>query len=160
MGNRLNLLFLVCVVVTLTSGSAYSDTKLPAPSRTVFKCQVAGKSVYSDSPCLGAEKINVTPTRGLNKSTGHELVGSDVRIEKQRENMAEAIKPITGMNAKQVETFGRRMKLSAEDQKECKALDRQISVAEQDEKQSKPANLAQSQTELLTLRQHYRDLRC
>ena len=52
------------------------------------------------------------------------------------------------------------MKLSAEDQKECKALDRQISVAEQDEKQSKPANLAQSQTELLTLRQHYRDLRC
>jgi len=46
--------------------------KLPEPTRTVFKCEEAGKVTYSDAPCLGAQKVDVQPTRGLNKSSGTE----------------------------------------------------------------------------------------
>ena len=44
--------------------------KLPPTSRTVYKCQEGAKTVYSDEPCLGAQRINVEPTRGLDKSSG------------------------------------------------------------------------------------------
>jgi hypothetical protein len=58
----------------------------------VFKCENGGKTFYSDSPCLGAKKIDVEPTRGLNKSTGSERTGKDVSREMQREQFAEAVK--------------------------------------------------------------------
>ena len=38
-----------------------SAQKLPPPSATVFKCQGHGEVVYSDSPCLGAEKLEIEP---------------------------------------------------------------------------------------------------
>ena len=155
-----NLRLLTSLVLIFTSGIAFSETKLPAPSRTVFKCEVAGKVVYSDSPCLGAQKIDVEPTRGLNKSTGRELIGSDVRQEGHRENISAAIQPITGMNSKQFETHGRRMKLSSEVQKECKHLDIKIPIAEQEEKLSKPDTLAQSQYALFGLRKRFREIKC
>jgi hypothetical protein len=155
-----NLRLLTSLALVFTSGIAFSETKLPAPSRTVFKCELAGKIVYSDSPCLGAQKIDVEPTRGLNKSTGRELIGSDVRQEKHRENMAAAIQPITGMNSKQFETYGRRMKLPSEVQKECKHLDIKIPIAEQEEKLSKPDTLAQSQSVLFGLRKRFREIKC
>ena len=75
--------------------------KLPPPSRTVFKCEVGSKVVYSDSPCLGAQRIEVEPTRGLNKSTGTEEVGKDVRQELQNEQIAEALKPVFGETAQE-----------------------------------------------------------
>jgi hypothetical protein len=73
-----NLRLLTSLTLVLSSGIAFAEAKLPAPSRTAFKCEVAGKVVYSDSPCLGAQKIDVEPTRGLNKSTGRKLIGYDV----------------------------------------------------------------------------------
>lgn len=136
------------------------QTTLPAPSRIVFKCQAGEKVVYSDSPCLGAQKIDVEPTRGLNKSTGRELLGYDVRQEQQRESMAKKIQAITGMDTRQFETFGRRMKLTPEAQKECKQLDIKIQITEQEEKQSKPEALAQSQAALLVLRKRFREIKC
>lgn len=155
-----NLRLLTSLTLVLSSGIALAETKLPAPSRTVFKCEVAGKVVYSDSPCLGAQKIDVEPTRGLNKSTGRELIGSDVRQEKHRENMAAAIQPITGMNSKQFETYGRRMKLTSEVQKECKHLDIKIPIAEQEEKLTKSDKLANSQSVLFGLRKRFREIKC
>lgn len=148
------------LTLILCSGIALAQTTLPAPSRTVFKCQVDGKVVYSDSPCLGAQKIDVEPTRGLNKTTGRELVGADVRHEQFRENLATSIQPITGMNSKQFESYGRRMKLSPEVQKECRQLDNKIPIAEQQEKLSKPETLAQSQAVLLGLRKRFREINC
>lgn len=156
----LHLRLLISLTIVSFSGFALAQITLPAPSRTVFKCQVAGKVVYSDSPCLGAQKIDVEPTRGLNKSTGRELLGSDVRQEQQRETLATAIQPITGMDAKQFGTFGRRMKLTSEAQKECKQLDVKIPIAEQEEKQSKSEALAQSQATLLVLRKRFREIKC
>lgn len=147
-------------VSVLSSSYVWAEITLPPPSRTVFKCDASGKAIYSDSPCLGAQKINVEPTRGLNKSTGRELVGSDVRQEKQREELATAIKPITGMDAKQFGTFGRRMKLTSEAQKECSQLDIKIPTAEKEETSPNPEALAQSQATLLVLRKRFREIRC
>lgn len=154
------LLSLAFTVSVLSSSYVAAEITLPPPSRTVFKCEVSGKVVYSDSPCLGAQKIDVEPTRGLNKSTGRELVGSDIRQEKQREDLAAAIKPITGMDAKQFGTFGRRMKLTSEAQKECRQLDIQIPIAEKEETPPNPEALAQSQAALLVLRKRFREIRC
>ena len=69
---------LICMIMASTLGHAQ---KLSPVSRTVFKCQVAGKTVYSDSPCLGAKQIDVEPTRGLNQTSGRVRVGADVARE-------------------------------------------------------------------------------
>lgn len=68
-------LVLACSIVLAVAAFAQS---LPPPSRTVFKCEEAGKVVYSDSPCLGARQIDVEPTRGVNQITGKRLTGPDV----------------------------------------------------------------------------------
>jgi hypothetical protein len=122
-----------CVgAICMTLGGVAQAQSLPPPSRTVFKCEVAGKVVYSDSPCLGARKVDVEPTRGADKSTGKERVGADVGRERQREAFAEAVKPITGMNAKQFDIATNRTKLTAEAQSQCRRLDAQIPEAEAD----------------------------
>jgi hypothetical protein len=134
--------------------------KLPPTSRSVFKCEVAGKTVYSDAPCLGAQKIDVEPTRGLSKSSGRELVGSDVRREQNREIFADAIRPITGMDSKQLDAEGRRMKLNPDAQRECRRLDTEIPAAEQEEKRSKQPALADVQTRLFQMRRSFREQGC
>jgi len=92
--------------MALVTASAHAiATNLPPPSRTVYKCEVGGKVRYSDSPCVGAQKVDVTPTRGMNKSTGCELTGSDVRREVFREQLIGAVRPIAGMNAQQLVLF-------------------------------------------------------
>lgn len=62
----------VALFVAQAAQVAAQSTTLPAPSRTVYKCSVGGKVAYSDEPCVGAQRVNVEPTRGMNKSTGHE----------------------------------------------------------------------------------------
>ena len=89
-------LFTLVLLVASTHAIA---TNLPPPSRTVYKCEVGGKVHYSDSPCVGAQKVNVTPKRGMNKSTGRELTGSDLRREVFREQLSDAVRLITGMDA-------------------------------------------------------------
>jgi hypothetical protein len=96
----------------LVAGAAAQSMKLPGTSRTVYKCTIAGKVVYTDDPCLGAERVDVEPTRGVSKLTGTERVGPDVQREESREAFAEGIGPITGMDAKQLNQAGRRQKLS------------------------------------------------
>ncbi len=133
---------------------------LPPPSRTVFKCDVAGKVVYSDSPCLGATKIDVEPTRGANQTTGKELTGADVRRERQREGLAEAVRPITGMDAQQFNVAANRTKLTSEAQGKCRKLDTQIPAAEADATKAIGLENPDAQVRLLKLRQQFRDLRC
>ena len=146
-----------CLLAADTAALAQS---LPPPSRTVFKCEAAGKVVYSDSPCLGATKVDVEPTRGANAITGKGRTGPDVQHERTREQFAEAIRPITGMDAKQLDTAGRRTKLTADGQAQCKTLDTQIPASEADEAKSTGANRQEVQVRLLRLRQQFRDLRC
>lgn len=149
----------IAFVFTFMPTKASTQT-LPSTSRTVFKCEVAGKSYYSDSPCLGATTINVEPTRGLNKSSGREVIGSDVRHEQHREIVADAIRPLTGMNAKQLDLQGRRMKLPAQSQRECQRLDTEIPMLERREKNTPPASLAEIQVQLFRMRHSFREQGC
>lgn len=153
--------FLIVATVSLvfTSTQAYSQ-KLPPTSRAVFKCEVAGKTVYSDSPCLGAQKIDAEPTRGLSKTSGREQVGNDVRREQYREIFADAIRPLTGMDAKQLDVQGRRMKLTTNAQRECRRLDAEIPVAEKEEKLVKQKALADVQAQLFRMRRSFLELGC
>jgi hypothetical protein len=134
--------------------------QLPPASRTVYKCQEAGRVVYSDSPCLGAEKLEIQPTRGLSKSSGKELTGRDVQHERNREVMALALQPLTSMDAKQLDRAGRRMKLTNDAQNECQSLDKSIPKVEQDERLASGAERPSVQRQLLALRTKFRGLRC
>jgi hypothetical protein len=138
---------------------AYSQ-KLPPTSRSVFKCEVAGKVVYSDAPCLGAQKIDVEPTRGLSKTSGREQVGNDVRHEQFREMFADGVRPLTGMDAKQLDVQGRRMKLTPDAQAECRRLDAEIPAAEKQEKLVKQQALLEVQAQLFRMRRGFREQGC
>jgi hypothetical protein len=133
---------------------------LPSPSRTVYKCAVAGKTAYSDSPCLGASRLEIEPTRGVNKLSGRERIGADVRREQQREAFADAIRPLTGMDAKQFDIQSRRMSLPGAAQQECLNLDSSIPVVESEEKHSAPPQLAGIQKRLFEMRLRFKTLRC
>ena len=148
-------------LVLLAASAQALATNLPPPSRTVYKCEVGGKVHYSDSPCVGAQKVDVTPTRGMNKSTGRELTGADVRREVFREQLSDAVRPITGMNAQQLDHAGRRMKLSSEAQVACRQLDQALPLAEQAERAAQGSSgLKAQQVELFKLRKRYRELGC
>lgn len=148
---------LIFAILTLADASAQS---LPPPSRTVFRCEEAGKVVYSDSPCLGAKRIDVEPTRGVSKLSGQERTGRDVAHEKFREQMSEALRPLSGMDPKQFATFEKRMKLSPEAQRECQRLDGRVPALENEERQATGQALMEVQERLLGARRRFRELRC
>jgi hypothetical protein len=143
------------VLVLMTAASVSFAQVLPVPTRTVYKCNVNGKTSYSDSPCVGAQRLDIEPSRGVGKSAGH-----DVQRERHRELLAEAVRPLTGMDAKQFDTNGRRMKLSAETRRECRALDTGIADAERDEARSNGELRNLEKVRLFGMRQRQRDLRC
>ncbi len=143
--------------ITLADAMAQS---LPPPSRTVFRCEEGGKVVYSDSPCLGAKRIDVEPTRGVSKLSGQERTGRDVAHEKFREQVSEAIRPLSGMNPKQFATFEKRMKLSPEAQRECQRLDGRVPALEHEERQASGQALMEVQGRLLGVRRRFRELGC
>jgi hypothetical protein len=148
-------------LAALLSATVAMSQGLPPPSRTVYKCEDGGKVHYSDSPCLGARKLEVEPTRGLNKSSGRELQGQDVNRERFREAFANGIKPVTGMDAKQLDQAGRRQRLGSEARRQCRGLGLQIPAAEATEKSAKAGiELQLAQQRLFALRTTYRTLGC
>ena len=134
--------------------------KLPKPTRDVYKCEQGGKVVYSDVPCLGASKVDVEPTRGLDSMSGKKMTGADVRRERTNEAIAEAYKPLFNETAQQRETRHRRFKLPANAQQQCAQLDARLPVLEQREQEARQADLAAVQKDLLGARQQYRALGC
>jgi hypothetical protein len=158
---RINRLLLA---VAVFAGAAVSVSalaqKLPPTSRNVFKCEVGGKVVYSDEPCLGARRVDVEPTRGVDKATGSTRVGADVQREKHNEQMAEALRPIFGEDSKQRATRHRRAALKPQDRAQCYRLDREITNAEAADVQATKAEPSAAQANLLRLRRNYSSLRC
>lgn len=156
-------LVIACALLVLpwiVPSSAAQAQGLPAPSRTAYKCVVAGKTVYTDEPCVGAQKVDTEPTRGMNKSTGKELTGADVARERNREVFAEALKPLTGMDQKQLDQYGRRMKLPPEQRARCERLDRSIADSESKERIASSTEKTEVQRVLFLQRQEHRKLRC
>ena len=144
------------VLLLAAWGSSFAQTgSLPAPSRTVFKCVVAGKTVYSDEPCSAAVRIDVQPTRGMGKTAG-----TDVQNERMAEMTAGALKPLTGMTPQQYEVHRRRVYLSAAAKSECATLDEDLSHLENRERLEPVETRSAVQRELLVARKRYRELRC
>jgi len=151
---------LVLLAAPLFLAGLAAAQSLPSPSRNVFKCDEGGRVVYSDVPCMGAKKVEVEPTRGVSKLSGKERVGDDVRREVFREQVAEALRPIGGMNPRQHDTFAQRVRLSPEAQRECRQLDSQLPALEQIERQASGAELSAVQRRLFALRSRFRELGC
>ena len=150
----LGLLFLFLLPVTAGAQS------LPPPSRTVFKCQQDGKVIYSDAPCLGAERLAVEPTRGLDSQTGRPRMGEDVRRERHNEQVSEALRPIFGESPQQRAVRLRRARLPASAQGVCRQLDRDIPAAEAAERKAQGDGRAGIQARLLELRRQYLSSGC
>lgn len=144
----------------LVSAPDLKAQNLPPPSRTMYKCKVNGTTTYSDVPCLGATRIDVEPTRGVSKLSGTQRIGSDVLREQQREGWAAAIRPLSGMDAKQYAVFERRYQLPASAQQECRQLDQTLPSLEAEEKQAVQPTLRDIQMRLFQMRRHFSDLHC
>jgi hypothetical protein len=157
--NRTYLAAIITALAVPFSAPSFAQ-KLPQPSRDVFKCIENGKVVYSDAPCLGASKVNVEPTRGLDSMSGVKRTGADVRRERTDENMAEALRPIFNETAQQRATRHHRFKLSASAKQQCAQLDARIPALEHAERGAKGSDLAALQQTLLGARQEYRSLGC
>lgn len=150
---------LIGLVLAGCAGMAAAQS-LPAPSRTMYKCTAQNVTSYSDKPCLGAERLTVTPTRGVNKLSGTERIGKDVQDERIREIWADAFQPISGMTREEYEVYRRRFKLSTAAKQECRQLDPALLQLEAMEKAADKTARPTIQRDLFTLRQRFTDLRC
>jgi hypothetical protein len=133
---------------------------LPAPSRVIYKCVVAGKTAYTDEPCLGAKLLHIEPSRDLSKFSGKEMIGADVQRENHRDMMADAIRPLAGLNHQQYATVSRRVNLAGAAKAECGMLDQTIPRSEAMEAASSREARPPIQRDLLLLRQRFKELRC
>lgn len=139
---------------------AIAQAQLPAPSRTVYKCKVNGIVSYSDEPCLGAERLDVVPTRGADRLSGSTRTGQDVAREIRSEQFAHAFRPVTGMSASQFATASRRFQLDAASQNECGKLEAAILTLEQAERAAGIGIREPIRQDLYAMRKRYKTLRC
>ena len=144
----------------MLSAQAQHRTTLSPTGRTVFKCAVGNRTVYSDDPCPGAQRIDIEPTRGFSKSTGHERVGADVARENHCDQMAEIWKPIVSLSTNQWAVQERRHKLTPQDRQACEQLDAGIAQLEAAERVEPLEGRPALQQRLYLLRQRERALRC
>lgn len=134
---------------------------LPPPSRTVYRCEVDKKVVYSDAPCLGARRVDVTPTQGLDSSTGQRRIGEDVRREQHNATMAKALQPLLGETPEQYALRHRRARLAPPAIQECARMDGQLRQLEAAETAAGPgAGKDSAKKDLYAARLRHRDLGC
>lgn len=115
---------------------------------------------YSDAPCVGAKEIDATPTQGMDKMTGISRKGADVRRDEHNAVMADALKPLTGMNADQYRVYKHRLKLSPRDNAECVRLDTKLPELKQRAATAVPTDKALADVELYKARKQFNDLNC
>ena len=97
----------------------------------------------------------------MNKSSGREQTGADVARERWREGIAEALRPATGMDARQFDTLARRQRLDRSAQDECRSLDRELARAEAGAQRASIAASGRATLDnLMTMRRRYLELGC
>lgn len=159
--NYTRTMLIACGYVLVGSMSPVAaQSHLPAPSRTIYKCQVKGSVSYSDEPCIGAQRLESVPARGVDRLSGSARTGKDVGNEVQSEQFALAVRPLTGMSTAQFSTATRRHRLDAAVQRECSRLEPAILELEQAERHAGGAVMRVVQQDLFVLRQRYKKLEC
>jgi hypothetical protein len=131
-------------------------------SRVVYRCEQQGKITYADEPCVGATEVDVTPTQGLDKSSGVSRKGAEVRRDEHRRQLVQAIKPLDGrMDEKRFDQLVHRQPLSPEAQRGCRQLDQQLPQLKVAEASATTASAkAQAEVNLFRARKAFKDLRC
>ena len=141
-------------------GTLLAVAALAVQAQPVYKCQSIGSVGYSNEPCLGGRLVDTTPTQGLDKSSGRSLKGADVSRSEGRKAFADAVKPITGMDAAQLAQAGKRQKLETNAQRECAVLDSQLPAQEIDARATDKSVAARAEIELFESRKRFRDFGC
>lgn len=144
----------------LLSEVVSAQSQLPAPSRTIYKCRVNGTVSYSDEPCVGAQRIDAAPARGVDHLSGSRRVGTDVANEIHAEQFADIFRPLTGMSASQFATAVRRSKLQPAVGQECGQLEPAILRLEAAEGHADATVVKAIQLDLYGLRKRYKTLGC
>ncbi len=129
-------------------------------SAQVYKCEQSGKVAYSDAPCLGTQRMEVTPTEGMDSLSGSRRTGADVRAERYNRQMAKAFEPLLGETPEQRKLRHRRWNLPAEGKQTCHQLDTDLRTLERVELQVAGAERQQVQESLLQKRNTFRRLKC
>jgi hypothetical protein len=133
---------------------------LPSPSRTIYKCVVKGAVSYSDEPCPGAQRLDATPNRGIDRLSGKSRIGNDVAREANSERFATVVRPLTGMDPARFATASRRNNMTPDVRRDCNQLEPAILELEQAEKRTDAAALNSVQQNLFVLRKRYKTLGC
>lgn len=128
----------------------------------VYRCEADGKTSYSDAPCLGAKRVDVTPTQGLDKLSGQSRKGKDVRADEFQNSMARAMRPLLGETTEEYKTRHRRHRnaLTPAEISECYAIDPRLRRLEEQERSATGEMLKRARRDLLQERQRYRELKC
>lgn len=153
-GNNMNKHLLLAGIAVVCLGTAY------AGGSSTYKCQYGTRTEYSDEPCMGAKVVDTTPTQGMDKSTGVSRKGKDVQRVEQREALATAIRPLTGMNAEELEKAGRRQQLPVAHQRQCAALDGAIPAQEMAARNAADTDKAKADVKLYRSRKQFKTLKC
>jgi hypothetical protein len=131
-------------------------------SRIVYRCEHQGKISYSDEPCVGAKEVDVTPTQGLDRSSGVSRKGAEVQRDEHRRQLVQALKPLdANMDEQRFDQSIHRQPLSAEAQRACRQLDQQLPQLKAAEaRPTTEAEKAQAEVRLFRARKAFKDLRC
>ena len=89
------------------------------------------------TPCPNAKEIDVTPTKGAETYAGANLKSPAAMREKSRDQLVEAVRPLTGLDQKGFDVFERRRRLTATAQQDCKVLDRDLPKLELTQRETK-----------------------
>lgn len=160
MTRLLNSVLLGLGLAALALSSLAQTVKFLEPTRTVFKCEVAGNVTYSDALCRGAPKVDVQPTHGPNKSSGTVLIGEDVNGDRRNEVIAEAIHPVSIMSPDARAVHQRRLNLSPASKPECALLDRRVQSLQRVERELTGRDKASAQKQLFESRTRAREIGC
>lgn len=115
---------------------------------------------YSDEPCPGAQRLDATPVSGVTHLSGAPKIGKDVAREIHQQQFAEALRPLSGMDAAQLATYSRRNALAPAAQHECRQIEPVILALEQSERRADAVTIKPIQQDLFTLRKRYKTLGC
>ena len=131
-------------------------------SAQIYRCTVNGKTVFTDDPCPGAVRVEVTPTQGLDKWSGNSRKGHDVLRAEQNRRIDQALRPLTGKTHEQMNVSRRRYQnsLTPNERAECGLLDGTLHQLERKEKMARGDELQAVQLQLLEQRRRYRALKC
>jgi hypothetical protein len=154
---------LLVVILAAVSACALAQPVSPA-SRSAYKCKIDGKTVYSDEPCLGAQKIDVEPSKSnaatRSTSTGSSARRQQPRPEPQAEASAEGEHPTADIETKPAQVLSGRARLSSASQRECRDLESSMTALEREEKEASKSELPRVQSQLFTKRKRFADLGC